>query len=132
MGCRRRHAQAQVALGWPLPCGFLAAVPSSPQRRFAPTSLSPDSWQWGRATAASSRVPVSSPLQAWPLQSSCVVEGTSLGSGPRPAVRAAAQPHPHLAPAGRRCWCLPWPPSAPGQGRIFLSSPGRCGQAVLA
>lgn len=92
MGCRRRHAQPQVALGWPLPCGFLATVPSSQQRQFAPTSLSPDSWQWGRATAATSRVPVSSPFQAWPLQSSCVAEGTSLGSGPRPAVRVAAHP----------------------------------------
>lgn len=46
----------------------------------------------------------------WASQNSCVAEGTSLGSGLGPAVRASAQPSPHPAPAGGCYWCLPWPP----------------------
>lgn len=37
--------------GWLLPCGFSASGLSSPQVVWAPTSLNPDSWEWGRPGA---------------------------------------------------------------------------------
>lgn len=47
-------------------------------------------------------------------------------------MRAAAQPHPHPAPAGRRCWCLPWLPSVLQTGVVRQLLPETCSQWALS
>lgn len=55
-GCSRSHAQPQVAPGG---CCLVVFQPVQPTEAvWMPTSLNPDSWEWGRRSAALSRIPL--------------------------------------------------------------------------
>ncbi|ELK14329.1 hypothetical protein PAL_GLEAN10008851 [Pteropus alecto] len=57
-----------MALGWPLPCGFLASVPSSPRRQFGHHFPQPRRLGVGRTLCCLKQVPLSALLQASPLK----------------------------------------------------------------